>query len=208
MPGWDSEPQAHSRLSNINFDIWIWEGLCISHEQLPKDGKVLSHLGFNSKVLPRPLTTLSDWVILHLKPSALCHISILIFGFGGRGIWISHEILPKHGKVLSNLGVNSKVLPGPLNGLSAWVGFSTPSPQQDVKYQLWYLDLGGMAINIPCTIAEGWQSSFPLGAYVKGIAYAFNWLKWLGGILHLKSTEGCQISTLIFGFGESKYIRR
>jgi hypothetical protein len=41
------------------------------------------------------------------------------------------------------LGVNSKVLPGPLNGLSAWVGFSTPSPQQDVKYQLWYLDLGG-----------------------------------------------------------------
>jgi len=24
VPGWDSAPQAHSRVSNINFDIWIW----------------------------------------------------------------------------------------------------------------------------------------------------------------------------------------
>jgi hypothetical protein len=23
---WDNAPQAHSRVSNINFDIWIWEG--------------------------------------------------------------------------------------------------------------------------------------------------------------------------------------
>jgi hypothetical protein len=24
VPWWDSAPQAHSRVSNINFDIWIW----------------------------------------------------------------------------------------------------------------------------------------------------------------------------------------
>jgi hypothetical protein len=31
-------------------------------------------------------------------------------------------------------------------------------------------------------------------------------LKCLGGIMHLKPTSGCQISTLIFGFGETLYI--
>ena len=30
-----------------------------SHDKLPKDGKVLYHLGFISKVLPGPLTDLS-----------------------------------------------------------------------------------------------------------------------------------------------------
>ena len=47
---------------------------------------------------------------------------------------------------------------------------------------------------------EGRHSSFPLGVSVKGIAKVFNWLKCLGGFLHLKPTVGCQISTLIFDF--------
>ena len=76
--------------------------------------------------------------IIHLKPTARCQISTLIFGFGG----------------------------GPLH--------------------------------IPWKITEGRQSSLPLGIYVKGIARAFNWLKCLGGIMHLKPTAGCQISILIF----------
>jgi hypothetical protein len=54
---WDNVPQAHSRVPKINFDIWISGGtLYISHEKLPKDGKVLCHLGFKSKELPGPLT--------------------------------------------------------------------------------------------------------------------------------------------------------
>jgi hypothetical protein len=32
----------------------------------------------------------------------------------------------------------------------------------------------------------------------KGISRVFNWLKILGGIMHLKPTAGCQIQTLIF----------
>jgi hypothetical protein len=32
----------------------------------------------------------------------------------------------------------------------------------------------------------------------QGIVRLFNWLKCLGGIMHLKPTAGCQISTLIF----------
>jgi hypothetical protein len=65
VPGWDSAPQAHSRVSNINLDILkkkLRGALLISHENLPKDGKVLSPLGFRSKVLPGPLTDLSAWV--------------------------------------------------------------------------------------------------------------------------------------------------
>jgi hypothetical protein len=49
--------------------------------------------------------------------------------------------LPKDGKVLSNFGFKSKVLPRRLTELSAWVGFYTSSPQQGVKYQLSYFDL-------------------------------------------------------------------
>jgi hypothetical protein len=33
---------------------------------------------------------------------------------------------------------------------------------------------------------------------IKGIAQVFNWCKCLGGIMHLRPTAGCQISTLIF----------
>jgi hypothetical protein len=49
-----SAPQVHSRVSNINFDILIFRGHPMHIPwKLPKDGKVLSHLG---------LTNLSVWV--------------------------------------------------------------------------------------------------------------------------------------------------
>ena len=38
----------------------------------------------------------------------------------------------------------------------------------------------------------------PTGIYVNGIVRVFNCRKCLGGIMHLKPTAGCQISTLIF----------
>jgi hypothetical protein len=66
VPGWVSALQAHSRLSNINFDIlnffMEWGSLLIFHEKYIKDGKVLAHLRFKSKVLPGPLTDLSACV--------------------------------------------------------------------------------------------------------------------------------------------------
>jgi hypothetical protein len=46
---------------------------------------------------------------------------------------IFHEKYIKDGKVLDHLGFQSKVFPGPLTDLSAWVGFCTSSPQQGVK---------------------------------------------------------------------------
>jgi hypothetical protein len=56
---------------------------------------------------------------MHLKPTAECQISTLIFGFGGGTLYISHEQLSKDGKVLYHSDFNSKVLPGSLTDLSA-----------------------------------------------------------------------------------------
>ena len=76
---------------------------------------------------------------MHLKPTAGCQISTLIFGFGGGGggaLYITHKKISKDRKVLSRLELRSKVLSRPLTDLSAWVGLCTSSPQQGVKYQL------------------------------------------------------------------------
>jgi hypothetical protein len=134
------KPTTGCQISTLLFGFW--ETLWISHDKFPKDGKVLFHFGFESKILLVPLTDLSViGGILYLKPTAVCQISTLIFGFLGGTLWISLEKLPKNGTVLSHLGFKCKVLPGPWTDLSAWVGLYTSNPQQGVKYQLCYLDL-------------------------------------------------------------------
>jgi hypothetical protein len=58
---------------------------------------------------------------MHLKPTAGCHISTLIFEkkTSWRGsLSTSHEKDNKDGKVLANLGLILMVLPGPLTDLS------------------------------------------------------------------------------------------
>jgi hypothetical protein len=55
---------------------------------------------------------------MHLKFTAGCQISTLIFGFVGESLYISHDKLPKDGKVLCHLGFTLKVLPGPLTDLN------------------------------------------------------------------------------------------
>ena len=47
-----------------------------------KDGKVLDHLGFKSKVMAGPLTDFSAWVgFCTSNPTAGCQTSTLIFEF-------------------------------------------------------------------------------------------------------------------------------
>jgi hypothetical protein len=54
------KPAAGCQISNLIFDFFYGGGaLLISHEKYVKDGKVLDHLWFISKVLPGPLTDLS-----------------------------------------------------------------------------------------------------------------------------------------------------
>jgi hypothetical protein len=63
MPRWDNAPQAHSRVSNINFDIWkqIVDGGLYKNpiKKYIKDGKVLAHFKIKLKVLPGSLSDLS-----------------------------------------------------------------------------------------------------------------------------------------------------
>jgi hypothetical protein len=69
----------------------------------------------------------------------------------------------------------------------------------NINFDIWKKIVDGeVSINIPWKIYQGRQSSFPLGALIKGIARVFIWRKCLGGIMHLKPTAGFQISTLIF----------
>ena len=57
------KPTVGYQISILIFESKLWRGsLLISHEKYIKDGKVLDHLWFMSKVLPGPLTDLSAWV--------------------------------------------------------------------------------------------------------------------------------------------------
>jgi hypothetical protein len=55
---------------------------------------------------------------MHLKPTAGCQISTLIFGYGWGTLYTSHEKYIKDSKILAHLGLRLKVLPGPLTDLS------------------------------------------------------------------------------------------
>ena len=127
------KPTVGCQISTLIFDLFLWRGVSIIfHEKYIKDGKVLDHLGFQSKVFPRPLTDWSTWVgFCTSSPQQGVKYQhwYLIFFYGGGALLISHEKYIKDGKVLDHLWFMSKVLPGPLTDLSAWVGFCTSSPQ-------------------------------------------------------------------------------
>jgi hypothetical protein len=128
------KPTIGCQISTLIFEEKNYGGgsLWISHEKYIKDGKVLAHLGFQSKVFSGSLTDLSDWVgfcTSSQQQVVKYQLLYLIFFYEGGSIWISHEKYIKDGKVLDHLGLKSMVLPGPLTDLSDWVGFCTSSPQ-------------------------------------------------------------------------------
>ena len=128
-----SSPQQGVKYQHWYLILFYGGGsLLISHEKYIKDGKVLAHLGCQSQVLPGPLIDLSAWVgFCTSSPQQgvkYQHWYLIFFLWRG-ALLISHEKYIKDGKVLDHLWFMSKVLPGPLTDLSAWVGFCTSSPQ-------------------------------------------------------------------------------
>ena len=102
-----------------------------------------------------------------------------------------------NGKVLAHLGFRSKVVPGPWTDICAWVGFCTSSPQQGVNYHLKRQVGKNFAVGIvswdiyrahPLSIKKSNPSGQELCC----------WDFFMVGLLHLKPTAGCQISTLTF----------
>ena len=145
MPRWDNAPQAHSRVSNINSDIWkkIVEGDLYKYP--------IKNISRTAKFLPtfgqvKGIARVFNWLkflggIMHLKPTAGFQISTLIFE---KKMW------------------RGGLYEYPMNNISRTAKF------------------------------------LPTFGQVKGIARIFNWVKCLGGIIHLKPTAECQISILIF----------
>jgi hypothetical protein len=137
--------------------------------------------------------------ILHLKPTAGCQISTLIFRFGGGG-FINIPWTFVEGRQ-SSFPLKSKLLLGSLTDLSAWVWLCTSSPQQGVKYHLWYLDLVGDPINIPWKIVEGRQSSFTLGFISKVLSESLNDLSALVGFCTSSPQQGVKYQLWYLGLG-------
>ena len=170
---WDSAPQSHSRVSNINFDIW--GTLYISDEKIPKDGKVLSHSGFRSNVLYGPSTDLSKWVgFCTSRPQQVVKYQLWYLDF----LWGEVYKYPIVKRLQSSfpLGFKSKVLSQPLTDLRALVVFCTSHPHQGVKYQIWCLDFFWREpYKYSMKIANGRKSSFPLGGLNQRFSPVLKW---------------------------------
>ena len=70
---------------------------------------------------------------------------------------------------------------------------------QNINFDIWkQIVEGGGLYKYPMKNISKTAKFLPAFGYVKGIARVFNWLKCLGGIMHLKPTAGYQMSTLIF----------
>jgi hypothetical protein len=123
-----------------------------------------------SKVLPGPLTDLSACVgFCTSRPQQgvkyqLWYLKCFICE--GGSLKISHEIYIKDGKVLAHLGFKSKVFARSLTDLSVWVGFCTSSPQQGVKYQLWYLNF---------FFVEGGLYTYPMNNILRTAKFLPTW---------------------------------
>jgi hypothetical protein len=145
---------AHSRVSNFNFDIWIWGGDPI-------------HIPWN--ITEGRQSSLPLWAYVNGIAGA-CHWRKCIHGMI---------------KSVKGLGNAFDLITEWQTTLPSFVNFSWDmyrvSPTS--KYQSWYLS--------PCCGLE----------VVNGIAGACHWRKCIHGMIHLKPTAGCKISTLIFGYG-------
>ena len=165
MPGWDYAPQAYSRVSNIDFVIWILVGPYKYYMQnCQRTVKFYPIWGLSQRNCSGlQLTLVPGWDSAPHPLSRVSNVNFVILIFLGRAMNIPWKIA-KGRQSFSHLGFRSNVLYEPLTDLSFLVGFCTSSPQQGVKYQLWYLDFfGGNPIYIPWKNAKGRKSSFPLG---------------------------------------------
>ena len=84
MPGWVSAPHSHSRVSNINIDIWIFLGGPYKYPMtnFQRTSKFFLTWGLDQRYCP-----VFNWLkclggFLHLMPKAGCQLSTLIFGGG------------------------------------------------------------------------------------------------------------------------------
>ena len=88
MAGWVSAPQAHSRVSNINFDIWFsfMKGVLYEYhmKNILRTAKFLTTWGLSQRYCPGlSLTEVSGWVFAPQAHSRVSNINFDIWNFLG-----------------------------------------------------------------------------------------------------------------------------
>jgi hypothetical protein len=120
VPGWVSAPQARSRVSNINFDIWFssWRGEGLYKypmNNILRTAKFLPTWGFNQKYFPGLLLTeVPGWVSAPQAYSRMSNISFDIWFFfkeGGLYKYPMKNIL-RTAKFLTTWGLSQRYFPG------------------------------------------------------------------------------------------------
>jgi hypothetical protein len=173
VPGWVSAPQAHSRVSNINFDIWnifYGGGVSINIPWKIYQGRQSScPLGVSIKGIIRAFNRLKCLGgFLHLKPTVGCPI---IFFFK----YQSWYLTPYCGLEVQKPTQALKSVKGPVNTfdwnpkwsrtLPSLIYFSWNIHKKILKYQSWYLTTYcGLEVQKP---TQALQS-------VNGLAYTFD----------------------------------
>ena len=135
---------AECRITTSIFEKKLWRGVSINIPLKIYQGQQnYCRLWDWIKGITRVLNWLKCLdVIMHIKPTVGCQISILIFEkktLEWGSLLISHKIYIKYGTVLAHFGIQLKVLLGIIIDRSPKVGKCTSSPRQGFKYQLWYL---------------------------------------------------------------------
>jgi hypothetical protein len=163
--------------------------------------------------------------IMHLKPTAGCQISTLIFEnklwgwdlyrYPMKNISRTAKFLPSCHNLFSNIKVD---IWHPASGLRCIIPprhlrqlktrtiplMQTPSGQELCRpWNIFHVIFIEVPLHNFFFKYQSWylyqerQSSCPLAIRIKGLAHVVNWLKCLGGIMDLKPIAGCQISYVI-----------
>ena len=140
------KPIVGCQISTLIFELCFLEGGLYKYplKNILKTAKFLPTWGSNQRYYPiLKLTEVPGWVSAPLAHSRVSNINfdIWFFCFEGGLYKYPIKIYIKDGKVLAHLEIKSKVLSWHLTDWNACVGLCTSSPQQVVKYQLWYLIL-------------------------------------------------------------------
>ena len=140
---------------------------------------------------------------MHLKSTAECQISTLIFETKNVEVFFyKYPItnISKTAKFLLTFG-QVKGIARVFNWLKCLGGImhlTSTAGFQNINFDIWKEIVEGGLYNYPIKKTSRTAKFLPTFGHGKGIARVFNWLKCVGGIMHIKPTVGCQISILIF----------
>jgi hypothetical protein len=157
VPGWLSAPEAHSRVSNINFEIWIFfcaGGLYkYSMNTILRRAKFLPNWGFNQRYWPGLLLNeVPGWVSAPQAHSRVSNINFDIWFLFGRGLYKypMNNIL-RTAKFLPIWGFSQRHCLGLyLTEVPGWVSAPQANSRvSNINFDIWIFFCGGGLYKYP-----------------------------------------------------------